>query len=83
LATCVTGEGRAMAQTVSRRPLTSEARFRVQVSPRGFCGEEGVTGQVFSPSFSVFFLLVIIQPLLHTYPSPLHEVWDCSYQSEH
>jgi hypothetical protein len=41
-------EGRAMAQVVSRRPLTAEA------SPCGICGGQSVTGAGFSPSSSVF-----------------------------
>jgi hypothetical protein len=42
--------GRAMAQAVSRRPLTSEAQVRSRISPCGICG----TGTGFSPSTSVF-----------------------------
>jgi hypothetical protein len=33
-----TSEGLAMAQVVSRRPLTAEARVRVLVIPCGICG---------------------------------------------
>jgi hypothetical protein len=39
-----------MAQAVSRRPLTVEAR----VSPCGICGGQSGTGSVFSPRTSVF-----------------------------
>jgi hypothetical protein len=42
--------GRAMAQAVSRRPPTAEAR----VSPCGICGGQSGTGTGFSPSTSVF-----------------------------
>jgi hypothetical protein len=35
--------GRAMAQAVSRRPLTAETR----VSPCGICGGQSALGQVF------------------------------------
>jgi hypothetical protein len=43
-----------MAQAVSRRPLTAEARVRSRVSPCGiFRGQSG-TGSGFSPSTSVF-----------------------------
>jgi hypothetical protein len=43
-----------VAQAVSRRPLTAEARVRARVNLRGiFCGQSG-TGTGFSPSSSVF-----------------------------
>jgi hypothetical protein len=41
-----------MAQAVSHRPLTAEARVRFRVS--GICGEQSGTGTGFSPSTSVF-----------------------------
>jgi hypothetical protein len=46
--------GRAMAQAVSRRPLTTEARFRSRVSPCGICGGQRGTGTGFSQSTLVF-----------------------------
>jgi hypothetical protein len=46
-------QGRAMAQVVSRRPLTKEACVRARVNPCGICGEQSVTGTGFSPSSSV------------------------------
>jgi hypothetical protein len=45
--------GRAMAQAVSRRPLTAEARVRSQVNPCGICGGQSGTGTGFSPSTSL------------------------------
>jgi hypothetical protein len=43
-----------MAQVVSRRPLTAEARVRARVNPGGICGGQCGTGTGFSPSSSVF-----------------------------
>jgi hypothetical protein len=43
--------GRAMAQAVSRWPLTAEARVRARVNPCGICGGQSGTGQVFSEFF--------------------------------
>jgi hypothetical protein len=46
--------GRAMAQAVSRRPPTAEARVQSRVSPCGICGGQSGSGTGFSPSTSVF-----------------------------
>jgi hypothetical protein len=46
--------GRAMAQAVSRRPLTSEALVRFWVSPCGICGGQSDAGTGFFPELSVF-----------------------------
>jgi hypothetical protein len=43
-----------MAQAVSRRPLTAEARVRSQVNPCGIYGGQSGTGTGFSPSTLVF-----------------------------
>ena len=45
--------GRAMAQAVSRRPVTAQARVRSRGSPCETCGGHSVTGSGFSPSISV------------------------------
>jgi hypothetical protein len=42
----------AMAQVVSRRPLTAEAWVRARVNPCGICGGQSGTGTGF---FSEFF----------------------------
>jgi hypothetical protein len=46
--------GRAMAQAVSRRSPTAEARVRSRVSPCGICGGQSGTGTGFSPNTSAF-----------------------------
>jgi hypothetical protein len=43
-----------MAQVVSRRPLTAEARVRSRVNPCGICGVQSGTRTGLSPSSSVF-----------------------------
>jgi hypothetical protein len=43
-----------MAQAVSRRPLTAEARIRARLNPRGICGGQSGTGTGFSASSTVF-----------------------------
>jgi hypothetical protein len=45
---------RAMAQAVSRRPLTAEARVRSRVSPCEICGGQSGTGTGFFSELSVF-----------------------------
>jgi hypothetical protein len=50
--------GRAMAQAVSRRPLTAESRVRARVHPCGICGRQCGTGPGFSPEFLGFPLPV-------------------------
>jgi hypothetical protein len=57
--------GRAMAQAVSRRPLTAKARVRCRVSPCEICGQSD-TGTGFSPSTSVF------PCQFHSTGTPLH-----------
>jgi hypothetical protein len=48
-----------MAQAVSRRPLTAEARVRTRVNPYGICGGQNGTGTGFSLSSSVFPVNII------------------------
>jgi hypothetical protein len=57
-------EGRAMAQVVSRLPLTAEARVRARVNPCGIGGGQSGPGTGFSPSSSVFPCQYIIPPSL-------------------
>jgi hypothetical protein len=59
-------KGRAMAQVVSRRPLTAEARVRARVNPCGICGGQSGTGTGFSPEFfgfplSIYHFIVALQ----------------------
>jgi hypothetical protein len=50
--------GRAMAQAVSRRSLTAEARVRSRVSQFGICGGQSGTGTGFSPPYFGFPLSI-------------------------
>jgi hypothetical protein len=61
--------GRTMAQVVSRRPLTAEARVRARVNPCWICGGQSGTGTGFSPSSSVFSCQYIIPPSLSKFIS--------------
>jgi hypothetical protein len=54
-------KGRAVAQAVSRRPLTAVAWVRAQVNPVGFVVEKVALGQVFLPVL-LFFPVSIIPP---------------------
>jgi hypothetical protein len=56
--------GRAMAQAVSRRPLTSEARVRSRSVHAGFVVDKVALGQVF-PRGLQFFPVNVIPPVLH------------------
>jgi hypothetical protein len=47
-----------MAQAVSRRPPTAEARVQSQVSPVGFVLDKVALGQIFSPEYFGFPLLI-------------------------
>ena len=58
--------GRAMAEAISRRPLTAEARVRSRVSPCGICGGQSGTGTGFSRVLRLF-VVSIITPMLHNH----------------
>jgi hypothetical protein len=59
-----------MAQVVSHRPLTAEARVRARVSPCGICGGQSGTGTGFSSEFFGFSSVsIIIPPGVHTHIS--------------
>jgi hypothetical protein len=62
----ITTTGCTMAQAVSRRPVTAEARVRSVVSPCGICGRQSGTGTSFRSSTSVF------PYQFHSTSSPLH-----------
>jgi hypothetical protein len=70
--------GRAMAQAVSRRPLTEEARVRSYVRPCEIFGRRSGTGTGFSPSTPVS-PVSIIPPMLHTHSFIYHR--RCKYFS--
>jgi hypothetical protein len=57
--------GRAMAQAVSRRPLTAKARVRSRVSPCGIYGGRSGTGTGFFPRVLRFSPVSFIPPVLH------------------
>jgi hypothetical protein len=55
MAVCnILNKGRAMAQVVSRWPLTAEARVRPRVNPCRICGRQSGTGTGYSPSFRFY-----------------------------
>ena len=60
---------RALAQTVSLRPVTPEAWVRSYNSSCGFCGGQSVTGTGSPPPPPrlSFYSFIIIPPLLHSY----------------
>jgi hypothetical protein len=58
-----------MAQVVSHRHLTADARFRAQFNPCGICDGQSGTGTGFSPSSSVFPSQYIIPPSLSKFVS--------------
>jgi hypothetical protein len=62
-----------MAQAVSRRPLTGEARVRAQVSPCGICGLLSDT----RTGLSEFFGFSLSIPFHHGYPYS-HVIWGMS-----
>jgi hypothetical protein len=61
---------RAMAQVISRRPLTAEALVRIRVNTCGICGGQSGTGTGFSQSSSIF------QSIYHsTVALQIHIIW--------
>jgi hypothetical protein len=56
--------GRAMAQVVSRRPVTTEALVRARVNPCGICGGQSGTGKGFFLRALRFSRRYIIPPSL-------------------
>jgi hypothetical protein len=64
------GSGHAMAQAVSRRPLTAEARFRSSFNPCGIFGGQNGIGMVCSPSSLVLPCRYYSTVALHAHTSP-------------
>jgi hypothetical protein len=62
-------KGRAMAQAVSRRPLTAEYRVRARVNPCGICDGQSGNATGFSPTSSVFPCQYHSTVVLHTHIS--------------
>jgi hypothetical protein len=62
----VQGEGRAVAQAVSRRLPTAAVRVRAQVKSRGICGGQSGMRQLCS-EYSYFFCQLSFHRLLHTH----------------
>jgi hypothetical protein len=59
-----------MAQAVSRRPLTTKAWVRAQISSCEICGGQFGTGTCLSPGYSVFPCQYHSTIASHTYISP-------------
>jgi hypothetical protein len=59
-----------MAQAVSRRAPTVEARVRSRIIPYEICGGQSGTGTGFSPSSSVSAVDIIPPWFLHAHISP-------------
>jgi hypothetical protein len=57
----------AIAQAVSRRPVTTKARIRPRISPCGISGGQSGTGSGFSPNYSVFPCQYYFTVALHTH----------------
>jgi hypothetical protein len=70
---CKGRDGRAIAQAVSRRILTAEARLRAQGSPRGFVVDKVAMAQVLLRALR-FSPVNIISPLLHIYSCIIWEL---------
>jgi hypothetical protein len=58
-----------MAQAVSRRPLTADARLRVRISPCGICGRQSGIGTSLTPSFKGFLCQYNFTMAHHTHVS--------------